>query len=104
MQILEIFKQASERTTNKQKILSEACFQELVLQILVGQKKEYDEKAQTKARNARDIYQRIELEYDLIYKAMRSAFTDKKTSHDSLARVLGDNDLIDTNRAINIDE
>ena len=35
---------------------------------------------------------------------MRSAFTDKKTSHDSLTKMLGDNDVLDTTRNVNIDE
>ena len=104
MQILEIFKQASERATNKQKILSEACFQELVLKILVGQKQEYDEKSKLQARSARDIYVRIELEYPLIYKAMRSAFTDKKSSRDSLVKALADNDGLDSSRTFAVDE
>lgn len=104
MQILEIFKQASERATNKQRALSEACFQELVLRILVGQKKEYDEKSKLQARSARDIYQRIDLEYPLIYKAMRSAFADKKSTHDSLVKVLGDNDVLDSTRTFTVDE
>lgn len=104
MQILAIFRQASERSTNKQRNLSEACFQELVLKILVGQNQEYDARSNFKARSAREIYQKLELEYDLIYKAMRSAFSDKKTSHDSLARMLGDNDVVDSGSKITIDE
>ena len=76
----------------------------MVLKILVGQKKEYDEKSKIQARNPQEIYQKIELEYDLIYKAMRSAFSDKKTSHDSLVKMLGDNDMIDSSRTFNVDE
>ena len=76
----------------------------MVLKILVGQKKEYDEKSKLQVRSAREIYQRIELEYDLIYKAMRSAFTDKKTSTDSLVKMLGDNDVLDSTRSFNVDE
>ena len=47
---------------------------------------------------------KLDLEYDLIYKAMRSAFSDKKTSHDSLARMLGDNDVVEATSKISIDE
>lgn len=47
---------------------------------------------------------KLDLEYDLIYKAMRSAFSDKKTSHDSLARMLGDNDVVEATSKITIDE
>ena len=70
----------------------------------MGQQQEYEARSTFKARSAKDIYQRLDLEYDLIYKAMRGAFSDKKTSHDSLARMLGDNDVVDSTSKITVDE
>ena len=70
----------------------------------MGQKQEYEDRAKVKARSAKDIYVKLELEYDLIYKAMISAFSKKKLSEDSLDKLISDNNLVDTSKHIAIDE
>ena len=47
---------------------------------------------------------KLELEYDLIYKAMISAFSNKKLSEDSLDNLIGKNNIVDTSKNIAIDE
>jgi hypothetical protein len=85
-QIGFVFKMISERTDLKTSEYAKASFQEFILRLLVAQHREHEEHKRDETHANRAIpYEKVDLDYSVIFNAIMSAFESKKSEPDALA-------------------